>query len=395
MELAIVGAGIFGMAAAIELRRRNHKVTLFDQGPIPNEMASSTDVAKAIRRDGYFPEEPYIEMVERAQQRWLEWNEYSSNSVYYQVGKVVEYTASEFQPGTRDYESIMYLKNQGNQIDLLSLKQARDKFPQFAFSDNPEHQIVYDPWAGYIDSGRLLSNLKRLAVQMGVEIKENCRVLDVEENAGKVTIQTKEAQFNYDRSIIAAGPWICRLVPEFEEIVSITRQAMAFFRPLDSRSFHPSVMPVFVIYPVEKGWYGFPLLRDGTVKIAMDLVGDEVDPDIERKVPEKFIEAFKQFAADKIPLLAEGEFAGARSCLYTNTPDGRFVIDWKPGSSRILLAGGGSGHGFKFGGVIGEVIADSMEEKENTFTNYFRIGNRFMEATKRTSGRSYHDARNA
>jgi N-methyl-L-tryptophan oxidase len=64
-------------------------------------------------------------------------------------------------------------------------------------------------------------------------------------------------------------------------------------------------------------------------------------------------------------------------CLYENTPDRDFIIDWVPGSRRILVAGGGSGHGFKFGGSIGAVIADALEEKANPLGDLFRIGKRF------------------
>jgi glycine/D-amino acid oxidase-like deaminating enzyme len=66
-----------------------------------------------------------------------------------------------------------------------------------------------------------------------------------------------------------------------------------------------------------------------------------------------------------------------RKCLYCNTPDDHFVIDWLPGSERVLIAGGGSGHGFKFGSSLGPVISDALEEKDNCYGKLFRIGERF------------------
>ena len=142
-------------------------------------------------------------------------------------------------------------------------------------------------------------------------------------------------------------------------------------------------MPVWSIHPVEEGWYGFPLLSDGTVKIAMDLHGDSVDPDVERDATPDFVESVREFVADRMPELAKGQMVGARACLYTNTPDGHFVIDWAPGSERIMVAGGGSGHGFKFGGAIGEVIADALENKPNSLGDFFRVNERFQ-ATEQT-----------
>ena len=282
-------------------------------------------------------------------------------------------------PDLPGYESITYLKGKRKEIELLSIDQVRDKFPQFVFSEDAGQHFVYDSWAGYLDSGQAVTDLKRLAVENGVEIKEHCRVLDVQEGSGSVEIRTDGAQISFDRSVISAGPWIGRLAPEITGMLLITRQQMAFFRPRDESLFKHGTMPVWSIHPV-KGWYGFPLLRDGTVKIAMDLLGDLVDPDVPRKATAEFIDSVKEFVGNRIPLLAHGEFVGARSCLYTNTLDGHFVMDWKPGSDRILLAGGGGGHGFKFGGSIGEVIADSLEDKPSWSGDFFRIGDRFNQS---------------
>ena len=75
-------------------------------------------------------------------------------------------------------------------------------------------------------------------------------------------------------------------------------------------------------------------------------------------------------------VLSSAEIVGSRSCLYDNTPDHDFVVDWAPGSQRVLVAGGGSGHGFKFGGSIGSVVADALEERENRLGARFRIDGR-------------------
>jgi len=78
-----------------------------------------------------------------------------------------------------------------------------------------------------------------------------------------------------------------------------------------------------------------------------------------------------------MPELAKGRLIGGRSCFYENTPDHDFIVDWAPDTPRVLVAGGGSGHGFKFGGSIGVVIDDALEEKENPLGRLFRIGRRF------------------
>ena len=83
MNVCIVGAGIFGMAAALELRHRGHDVTLIERGEIPNPEASSTDVSKVIRRTMY-PNETYVELVTRAAAQWRKWHDRTSRSIYFQ-----------------------------------------------------------------------------------------------------------------------------------------------------------------------------------------------------------------------------------------------------------------------------------------------------------------------
>src|SRR5204863_48224 len=82
-----------------------------------------------------------------------------------------------------------------------------------------------------------------------------------------------------------------------------------------------------------------PLKREGWVKVANDLRGEVVDPDADREATPAYIEQARAFLAERIPGLADARLAGSRACLYENTPDHDFVVDWVPGSQRILVAG--------------------------------------------------------
>src|SRR5579859_8094116 len=84
MRIGIVGAGIFGIAAAIELRERGHDVVVFEQGTVPNERASSTDVSKTIRR-AYADKAVYVELAERAAPVWQKWHEQLGRQIYFQI----------------------------------------------------------------------------------------------------------------------------------------------------------------------------------------------------------------------------------------------------------------------------------------------------------------------
>ncbi len=377
MKVGVVGAGIFGMASALELRSRGHDVTLFEQGGVPYENASSTDVAKAIRRVNYSPDHPYIELVERSGRKWREWQEKLGGSFYYPVGHFSIYAESELDPDGDALRSMKFLERERGEFRFLSPKQAHERFPQFGFQDSDE-RFIYDSWAGYLDSGRAVGDLSRLAKSEGVLLKERARVVGLDETSDGVHVETRDETAAFDRLVVAAGPWVGRLLPAIDEGIMVSRQQMAFFRPANPAIFQTGTMPVWSIHPKQEGWYGFPLLADGTLKIASDMVGEEVDSDVERENTPEFLESVREFAARRFPELTKGEFLGGRSCLYSNTPDGHFVIDWAPGMSRTLVAGGGSGHGFKFGGSIGEVVADALEDKANPLGDLFRMGDRFQ-----------------
>ena len=379
MRIAVVGAGIFGMAAALELRRRGHDVTVFEREQIPCPRASSTDVSKVIRRTGY-PEKAYRELVERSQRQWKTWHQQFSQSIYYQVGMLA--VERDFSLGSRAYSNWEIFGNREDGVQRLSPKEARERFPQFALEE--EDILLYDPWTGYLRSGQALTDLAALARSEGVQIREETAVTAVEEFGGKVRVGGNET-FSYNRAVVAAGAWVVRLLPELRRHLRITRNQMAFFQPEQPEAFDQTRFPVWSVTSAEEAWYGFPYLQEGYVKVADDLKLEEATPDVDREPTEEFFERARRFVAARIPALAEGELIGGRSCLYTNTPDDHFIIDWAPGSQHLLVAGCGSGHGFKFGGSIGGVIADALEDESNPLGDLFRIGNRFKEKRSHVS----------
>ena len=383
MKIGVIGAGVFGLASAIELRARGHAVTLFDQGTVPYEAASSTDVSKGIRRTWYAGDnETYVELVERAAEQWTRWEERSGTTFYHKVGGA--YILDGMEPGSSMQASVDFLRSRGADISVLAAPEARDRFPQFRLAD---HELcVIDSWTGYIESARAVSFMCRLAGEEGVDVREQSAVAGVEERAGRVDIALDGGQrAGFDRVVVAVGVWIGRLLPDIGRHVRVTHQEMLLIEPADPGQFVAGTLPVWSVDPDREGWYGFPVLRGGYAKVAIDPPGDTVDPDLDRSGTPEFEERALAFLERRIPDLARGRVVGGRSCLYAATPDDHFIVDWAPGSSRVLVAGGGSGHGFKFGGGIGPVIADAVEDAHNPLGDRFRIGNRFDLPEARTT----------
>src|SRR5712672_4468249 len=120
-RVIVVGAGINGVTAAIELKKRGHKISLLDPGPLPHPLAASTDISKAVRA-AYGADEDYTALAERSIKLWRQWNEEFGTQLYHEVG-VMFVRRAEMEPGDFEYESLKLLEKRG-------LKVARMNAPQ-------------------------------------------------------------------------------------------------------------------------------------------------------------------------------------------------------------------------------------------------------------------------
>jgi len=144
-------------------------------------------------------------------------------------------------------------------------------------------------------------------------------------------------------------------------------------RPRQPELFAPERFPVFGADISTTGFYGFPLNRDGVVKIANHGAGREMSPDSsDRMVTAEEENNMRKFVHETFPALDDAPIVYTRICLYCDTNDGDFWIAPDPDRRGLIIATGDSGHGFKFAPVLGEIIADAVEEKANRLLQKFR-----------------------
>ena len=230
-------------------------------------------MSKVIRRTSY-PEETYHELVERAAHQWRQWHDQLSRAIYYQTGKLnIWGDLPDDSPARRGLET---LHQRGKTVEVLSPAQVRQRFPQFAVQN--DDTLFYDSWSGYLRSGQAVADLADLARDQGVAICSHTPVQAMDETDRGICLVTGEERSLFDRAVVSAGAWVVRLFPMLKDHLRITRQQMAFFAPANPEMFAQKVFPVWAMLSSEAAWYGFPLLREGYVKIAEDSKVERVEP---------------------------------------------------------------------------------------------------------------------
>jgi glycine/D-amino acid oxidase-like deaminating enzyme len=370
-RVIVVGAGINGVTAAIELKKRGHTVILIDPGPLPHPLAASTDISKAVRA-AYGADDDYTELAERSIKLWRKWNEEFGIELYHETG-VMFVRRREMKPGDFEYESFKTLERHGHQVVRMNSAQQWKRFPAW----NPElfRDGVLELEAGYAESGRVVAALIQSAKSGGIELRENSRFSYLDETDGRVAgiVLDNGERIAGDQVVMAVGAWTPYLLPFTKKFFRASGQPVFHLKPPRSDLFAPERFPVFGADITTTGYYGFPLNRDGIVKIANHGPGREMSAESsQRTVTSKEEENLRKFLSWAFPALAEAPIVYTRVCMYCETHDGNFWIARDPERERLVVATGDCGHGFKFAPVLGEIIADAVEGKSNPILEKFR-----------------------
>ncbi|HEU5312533.1 MAG TPA: FAD-dependent oxidoreductase [Candidatus Udaeobacter sp.] len=370
-KVIVVGAGVNGVAAAIELKKRAYGVILVDPGPLPHPLGASTDISKAVRA-AYGADEDYTELAERSIKLWRKWNEEFGIELYHEVG-VMFVRRREMKPGDFEYESFRTLQQRGHKIERMNSAQLWKRFPAW----NPElfRDGLLEVEAGYAESGRAVATLVQRAVSIGVELRSGSRFADLDERDDRIEgiVLDNGERITGNAVVMAAGAWTPYVLPFTKRFFRASGQPVFHLKPRQPELFAPAQFPVFGADITTTGYYGFPLNHEGIVKIANHGPGREMSPESpQRIVTSEEEENLRKFLSWAFPALADAPIVYTRVCMYCETHDGNFWIAPDPEREGLVITAGDCGHGFKFAPVLGEIIADAVEEKFNPILEKFR-----------------------
>jgi len=362
LHVAVVGAGAFGGWTALYLLRRGVRVTLVDAWGPGNSRASSGGETRVIRGT-YGANQPYTMMAARALKLWRENERKWKRQFLHRIG--VLWMAAD---GDDSWEngSLAALKEAKIPHERLSVRDLAKRWPQINFED-VEWGIV-EPESGFLTARIACQGVLEGFVAEGGRYRQAAVLADDLESGSLKGIRLSDgSMLNADRLVFACGPWMGKLFPQtIGSKIQSTRQDVFFFGPRqgDPR-FDEQNLPVWADHR-GRFMYGIPGNQGRGFKIADDTRGPEFDPTSgERAVSEERLKLAREYVAFRFPGMKGAPLLETRVCQYEQTPDSHFIVDRHPAAEHIWLLGGGSGHGFKHGPALGEVVAKLvLEERE-------------------------------
>lgn len=331
-----------GMSAGYELARRGHKVLLFDAFDPPHTAGSHHGETRLIRH-AYHGGDTYVKLALRADELWRDVEAASGEKLLERSG-VINFA----DPALYSYD-VRKDAAETNQlrVEWLDAEEIRRRWPAITIPDH--FKGMYEPNAGYLYSEKCVTAYKRLALQEGAAMLTDTLVTEVQAESSGITIRTKDDIFIAGQVILSAGAWFKTLGSIFTLPIRTVRKVVGWFET-NSSNFDAGVFPGFSLVSKEGVYYGFPSIGRGGLKIGRHDTGTDWEPGQAAApfgaYPED--EQDLRLALETFMPGAAGRLLQSAVCKYELTPDDNFIIDTHPQYANVIVAGGFSGHGFKF-----------------------------------------------
>jgi len=360
--VAVVGAGAFGGWTALRLLERGARVTLVDAWG-PGNSRSSSGGETRVMRGTYGPDQPYTVMAARALKLWAKYERKWKRHLLHRSG--VLWMASG-RDDAFERASVHMLAAAGIKCQELSPRQMSKRCPQINFEGI--EWGIFEPECGYLDSRASCAAVVEAFLLAGGQYRQVAVIVPDQASHDENFLRNNRgivlsdgSRLAADRYVFACGPWMGTLFPHtIGSLIRATKQDVFFFGhgSRDSLKFTDAYLPVWADHC---GSFRYGIPGDGCrgFKVADDTRGPDFDPTSgERTVDPETLSEIREYVSFRFPALRDAPVVETRVCQYEQTPDNHFIIDRLPTNENVWLIGGGSGHGFKHGPAIGEMMAD-------------------------------------
>ncbi|MBZ5655683.1 MAG: FAD-dependent oxidoreductase [Acidobacteriia bacterium] len=352
-HIVVIGAGAFGVWTALYLLRGGARVTLLDAWGPGNSRASSGGETR-IMRGAYGPDQPYTRLAARAMELWKEHEAQWRRKFFFPIGVLWMVEADDvFERG-----SLPSLTDAGVPFEQLSTNEMARRWPQIRF-DNVSWGI-YEPHSGYLLARTSVQAVADQFAEEGGEYHQVAVAAQGFDNGDWKELSLSDGStLVADQYVFACGPWLGQLFPQTigPHFVSTKQDVFFFGTPAGDSRYNEDNIPVWADHG-DHFMYGIPGNQGRGFKLADDTRGPGFNPTSgQRLVSEEGLAAARRYLSYRFPGMKEAPLVEARVCQYENSTDHNFIIDRHPANPQVWIVGGGSGHGFKHGPALGEMVA--------------------------------------
>ncbi|WP_460797185.1 FAD-dependent oxidoreductase [Microbacterium sp. GXF0217] len=355
VEIAVVGAGVMGLATAWELVRRGHRPVVLEQFGRGHTQGASHGATRNF--NNAYAEEHYLDLLVRSRAGWDALGPVDGAPLLRLHGLVTH--------GDVDVAAVQEgLQGRGIAAELLTPDEASRRWPGMRFASD----VLWSAEAGVVRAADALPELERRIVAGGGSVRWDTPVERIGQDPAHAVLALADGTtLTADTVVVTAGAWTAKMLGSIGlPRLRVTEETPAHFSPWSDApwpSFNHYVSPPS--YPATV--YGMPTPGEG-VKVGFHQVGDEVDPDA-RPHRTTHAEALRTYVREWMPGL-DPDSGVHVSCTYTSTDDSDFVLDRR---GRVVLGAGFSGHGFKFATGVGAVLADLALDTDARAAEPFRL----------------------
>ncbi len=356
-RICVIGAGAFGGWSALHLLRNEFEVTLVDAWGPGNSRSSSGDETR-VTRSTYGRNELYFQMNVRSLEIWKEHEKLFTQKIFHNTG-VLWFCYGESTPIVDD--SIRFSEKYNCPYEYLDLTEIRKRYPEVNTHDL--HHAWFDSYGGYLKAREACAQVVKCFLNEGGTYIQHAAV--PEETATRrmnYVILDNGEKVKADLFIFACGSWLPKLFPaELGGVVNPTRQEVYYFGVPNEGAITFDRMPAWIDADGVSMYYGIAGNAQRGFKLGVDIRGQNFDPTSDERLPDPdVLGAARKFLGHRFPRLKTAPLLESRVCPYENSPSGNFILDFLPGRENVIVVGGGSGHGFKHGPALGELVAKAL-----------------------------------
>lgn len=359
-DVVVVGVGSMGASACYYLSQKGYQILGIEKETIPNENGSHSGKTRIFRK-AYFEKSDYVPLLNQAHQGWIDIE--NQHNI-----KLLESTGLLYA-GKKHSEIIKGVKESASKYNLnvqvIKNNNLKNWYPSFQFPS--DFEILLERDAGFIYTDKTIETLKNFSINNGAVIKSNEEVINWEtQKNGNIKIKTSKRTYYSKKIVFCSGAWSSKLLPGLK--LDITKQDLFWIEDSNLKSYQKNIFPCWIIDDpkINGSIYGFPVDLSSKddfnrkLKFAHHTKGRIINPDNfypNDNVDPEILEIVEQYIPNLNPQRIDH-----KSCMYCNSIDNDFYLDFFKNNKNIVVAAGFSGHGFKFVPIIGKIISELIDK---------------------------------